>query len=60
MPTGGVSTEEANLRGWFGAGVTCVGMGSQLISKEILAAKDYDGLEAKVKETLALIKTIRS
>ena len=60
IPTGGVSTEEANLRGWFGAGVTCVGMGSQLISKEILAAKDYDGLEAKVKETLALIKTIRS
>ena len=35
MPTGGVSTEESNLRGWFDAGVTCVGMGSKLISKEI-------------------------
>ena len=34
MPTGGVTTEESNLKGWFGAGVTCVGMGSQLISKE--------------------------
>lgn len=60
MPTGGVSTEEDNLKGWFGAGVTCVGMGSQLISKDILASKDYAGLEAKVKDTLALIKNIRS
>ena len=40
MPTGGVSTDEANLKGWFDAGVTCVGMGSQLISKDILANKD--------------------
>ena len=60
MPTGGVSTEEENLKGWFGAGVTCVGMGSQLISKDILANKDYTGLEARVKDTLALIKRLRS
>lgn len=60
MPTGGVSTEEENLKGWFGAGVTCVGMGSQLISKDILANKDYSGLEVRVKDTLALIKRLRS
>ena len=59
MPTGGVSTEEDNLRGWFDAGVTCVGMGSQLISKEVLANQDYQGLKIKVTETLALIKKIR-
>jgi 2-dehydro-3-deoxyphosphogluconate aldolase/(4S)-4-hydroxy-2-oxoglutarate aldolase len=59
MPTGGVSTEEDNLRGWFDAGVTCVGMGSQLISKEVLANQDYQGLKIKVAETLALIKKIR-
>jgi len=59
MPTGGVSTEEENLKGWFGAGVTCVGMGSQLISKDILANKDYAGLEKRVKDTLALIKSLR-
>ena len=41
MPTGGVSTEESNLKNWFDAGVTCVGMGSKLISKEILATKDF-------------------
>lgn len=60
MPTGGVSTEESNLKGWFDAGVTCVGMGSKLISKEILANKDYSGLERKVKETLALISKLRT
>lgn len=59
MPTGGVTTEESNLKGWFDAGVTCVGMGSQLISKEVLANKDFDGLEKKVRETLDLIKKLR-
>ena len=59
MPTGGVSTEKENLKGWFDSGVTCVGMGSKLISKEILSAKAYDLLTLKVKETLSLIKQIR-
>jgi 2-dehydro-3-deoxyphosphogluconate aldolase/(4S)-4-hydroxy-2-oxoglutarate aldolase len=59
MPTGGVSTEESNLRGWFDAGVACVGMGSKLISKEILESKDYVKLEKDVTTTLALINTIR-
>lgn len=60
MPTGGVSTDEDNLKGWFSAGVTCVGMGSQMISKDILANKDFAGLEKRVRETLALIKKLRS
>jgi 2-dehydro-3-deoxyphosphogluconate aldolase/(4S)-4-hydroxy-2-oxoglutarate aldolase len=59
MPTGGVSTDESNLRGWFDAGVTCVGMGSQLISKDILANKSYDELSKNVKDTLALIQTLK-
>ncbi len=60
MPTGGVSTAADNLKGWFDAGVTCVGMGSKLISKELLAKMDFAGLEATVRETLALIKSLRS
>ncbi len=60
MPTGGVSTDEANLKAWFDAGVTCVGMGSKLISKEILANKDYEGLQILVKQTLSLIAKLRS
>ncbi|MCM4151671.1 bifunctional 4-hydroxy-2-oxoglutarate aldolase/2-dehydro-3-deoxy-phosphogluconate aldolase [Arenibacter sp. N53] len=60
MPTGGVTLEESNLKGWFSAGVTCVGMGSNLISKSVLENKDYKGLEQTVRETLALIKKIRN
>ena len=60
MPTGGVSTEESNLRGWFEAGVTCVGMGSKLISKEILVQKDFKKLEEDVRKTLDIIKAVRS
>src|SRR5680860_714566 len=60
MPTGGVSTDEDNLKGWFSVGVTCVGMGSQMISKDILANKDFAGLEKRIKETLALIKKLKS
>ena len=60
MPTGGVSTEEDNLRVWFEAGVTCVGMGSGLITRELLEREDYEGLEEKVANTLAIIKKIRS
>jgi 2-dehydro-3-deoxyphosphogluconate aldolase/(4S)-4-hydroxy-2-oxoglutarate aldolase len=59
MPTGGVSPTKENLKGWFDAGVTCVGMGSQLISKEILASKDFGKLEKTVRDTLSLIKSIR-
>lgn len=59
MPTGGVSTEKSNLKAWFDAGVTCVGMGSKLISKDILEGKDFEGLQKKVAETLKLIETIR-
>jgi 2-dehydro-3-deoxyphosphogluconate aldolase/(4S)-4-hydroxy-2-oxoglutarate aldolase len=59
MPTGGVSPTKENLKGWFDAGVTCVGMGSQLISKEILDSKDFGKLEKTVRDTLSLIKSIR-
>lgn len=60
MPTGGVSPDEINLKGWFDAGVTCVGMGSKLISKQILADKDFAGLQKKVGEALDIIKRVRS
>lgn len=60
MPTGGVTAEEENLRGWFKAGATCVGMGSKLVTKEFLANRSYDKLEEHVSNTLELIATIRS
>jgi 2-dehydro-3-deoxyphosphogluconate aldolase/(4S)-4-hydroxy-2-oxoglutarate aldolase len=59
MPTGGVSTDRDNLKTWFDAGVTCVGIGSQLISAAVLESKDYAGLTQKVKDTLAIISDLR-
>lgn len=60
MPTGGVSPTKENLQAWFGAGVTCVGMGSKLISKEIVANKDFKTLENNVRQALDIIKDLRS
>ena len=59
MPTGGVTPTEENLSGWFKAGAYCVGMGSKLISKDIIERKAFGELEKHVSETLELIKNIR-
>jgi 2-dehydro-3-deoxyphosphogluconate aldolase/(4S)-4-hydroxy-2-oxoglutarate aldolase len=59
MPTGGVDTTEENLRAWFKAGVSAVGMGSKLISKELLVNKDYAAIESSAKNVLELIKQIK-
>ncbi len=59
MPTGGVTLEASNLKAWFQAGATCVGMGSHLISKTVLEQKDYKGLEETVRNTMGLIKEVR-
>lgn len=58
MPTGGVSPTKENLEGWFKAGVTCVGMGSQLISKNANGTFDLEKIEKLVKESLDIIKKI--
>ncbi|WP_321373262.1 bifunctional 4-hydroxy-2-oxoglutarate aldolase/2-dehydro-3-deoxy-phosphogluconate aldolase [uncultured Draconibacterium sp.] len=59
MPTGGVSPTEDNLKGWFEAGVTCVGMGSQLFPKEILAEKNYQYITDKCTEALTIINQLK-
>jgi len=60
MPTGGVAATEESLGAWFKAGVACVGMGSNLITKELLKARDYRGIAENVRQTLALIEKIRA
>jgi 2-dehydro-3-deoxyphosphogluconate aldolase / (4S)-4-hydroxy-2-oxoglutarate aldolase len=60
MPTGGVDVEKENLSGWFKAGVCGVGMGSKLISKQLMEAKDYAKIEQMTKEVLATIQSVRS
>jgi 2-dehydro-3-deoxyphosphogluconate aldolase/(4S)-4-hydroxy-2-oxoglutarate aldolase len=59
MPTGGVDPDEASVKKWFGAGIVAAGMGSKLITQELLDAGDYAGITAKVRETVDLIKKVR-
>ena len=59
MPTGGVSPTKESLSAWFNAGIACAGMGSKLITKELINTNDYRGMTKKVKETIELIKEIR-
>lgn len=56
MPTGGVTPTEDNLKAWFSAGVTCVGMGSQLFPNEVLKNENYNYITQKCKEALEIIK----
>jgi 2-dehydro-3-deoxyphosphogluconate aldolase / (4S)-4-hydroxy-2-oxoglutarate aldolase len=55
MPTGGVDTTKENIEGWFKAGVCAVGMGSKLVSKEVMANKQYDLLIEETKKVMAII-----
>jgi len=59
MVTGGVKPEEANLKGWFDAGVTCVGMGSNLFPADMIKAADWDGITALCADALEIIKRVR-
>jgi len=60
MPTGGVDTTKENIEGWYKAGVCAVGMGSKLVSKKLMEAKDYATIESETKTVLALIATIKN
>jgi 2-dehydro-3-deoxyphosphogluconate aldolase/(4S)-4-hydroxy-2-oxoglutarate aldolase len=59
MPTGGVEPTIENLKEWFDAGAACVGMGSNLITKDIIAKKDWEGLSEKITATLKIAQTLR-
>ena len=59
MPTGGVDITEESLRPWFESGVSAVGMGSKLVSADILKDGAWDELENRSRDTVELIKSIR-
>lgn len=60
MPTGGVEPTRASLTEWFKAGVACVGIGSQLFPKAVIAAKDYGKVTAVCAEALSIIREVRA
>jgi len=59
MVTGGVKPEEANLKAWFDAGVTCVGMGSNLFPAEMMKAGDWAGITKLCSDALNIIARIK-
>ena len=59
MPTGGVEPTEENLGAWFDAGVWCVGMGSKMITSEMVKNKDWAGITAKCQAALDIVKKVR-
>lgn len=59
MATGAVEPTEENLSAWFKAGVTCVGMGSKLFPKEMIAAGNWEAISTLCRDTLATIKKYR-
>ena len=59
MPTGGVETTKESIAAWFKAGVACVGVGSNLIAKELIAAGDFVGISRKTADVLGWIDEVR-
>ena len=59
MPTGGVELDEDNLHAWFNAGAVAVGMGSKLITKNILDNKLYEQLGHDTANALNLVRSCK-
>lgn len=59
MVTGGVEPTQENLTKWIDAGVTCVGMGSNLFPKEVIEARNWEEITRMSKEALAIIAKAR-
>jgi 2-dehydro-3-deoxyphosphogluconate aldolase / (4S)-4-hydroxy-2-oxoglutarate aldolase len=58
MPTGGVEAEEKNLQSWFDSGVVAVGMGSKLISKQLVEKRDFEQIKKAARHSLDLVSSI--
>jgi 2-dehydro-3-deoxyphosphogluconate aldolase/(4S)-4-hydroxy-2-oxoglutarate aldolase len=59
MITGGVEPTRENLAAWFKSGALCVGMGSQLFTKEILSTRNWKLLSERIARALELVREIR-
>jgi len=58
IPTGGVELNKDNIRAWFKAGVCAVGMGSKLVSKDILMNEQYEILYKNTVTALQLVRDV--
>ncbi|MGB5983057.1 MAG: bifunctional 4-hydroxy-2-oxoglutarate aldolase/2-dehydro-3-deoxy-phosphogluconate aldolase [Nonlabens sp.] len=53
MPTGGIEPTVDSMKQWFDAGVSCVGMGSQLFDKKKIAQNDFQALQADIFDAVS-------
>ena len=59
MVTGGVKPTRENIEAWFKAGVTCVGMGSNLFPKDAIASEDWDRIASLCRDALAIVQDVK-
>jgi 2-dehydro-3-deoxyphosphogluconate aldolase/(4S)-4-hydroxy-2-oxoglutarate aldolase len=59
MPTGGVEPTRESINAWFKAGVSAVGIGSNLITNDLVKSGDFQSLTGKVAQVLLLIREAR-
>lgn len=59
MVTGAVEPTEENLTAWFKAGVTCVGMGSNLFPSDVIAAREWGKIASICRDSLAIVQEVR-
>jgi 2-dehydro-3-deoxyphosphogluconate aldolase/(4S)-4-hydroxy-2-oxoglutarate aldolase len=60
MPTGGVDPTRESIFSWIEAGAACLGIGSKLISKDLVGSEDWTALRGRVKECLQFVKEARA
>lgn len=60
MVTGGVSPTVESLKTWFGAGANAVGIGSQLVPKDVLAVQDFAQVTSIVSNALKIIQEVKA
>lgn len=60
MPTGGIGVERDTLREWFEAGVVAVGLGSSLITRDIVTRRAWGELERRCRDVVTAIREIRA
>ncbi len=60
MPSGGVENTPDSIGYWIRAGACCVGMGTKLITQELMDKGDYMGIEENVRNAISYARMAKS
>ncbi len=61
MPTGGVDVTAESIHDWLSTGkASALGIGSKLVRKDLVAKKDFAGIEDVVRKALGTIRAVRA